>query len=249
MKHVFLYIFLSFSLFAFSQNEQLAQYYYEKGDFEKAKIGFEELLQKVPQNTQYFLRTIDCYQQLQQFDIAEKAIKERFDKYKQSNLLVELGYNFQLRKDDAKAKVYYDQAVDRIRTNPNEVYAISNSFERKVLLDYALKSYQTAIELQPSLKFNYQMGLLYGQLGNIEMMITSFLDEAYQSPQNTVLIQNQFVRFMVDDGDANFNELLRKALILRTQKNQDVFWNYYLSWFYVQQKEFEKAFIQQKAIY
>ena len=249
MKHVFLYIFLSFSLFAFSQNEQLAQYYYEKGEFEKAKIGFEELLQKVPQNTQYFLRTIDCYQQLQQFDIAEKAIKERFDKYKQSNLLVELGYNFQLRKDDAKAKVYYDQAVDRIRTNPNEVYAISNSFERKVLLDYALKSYQTAIELQPSLKFNYQMGLLYGQLGNIEMMITSFLDEAYQSPQNTVLIQNQFVRFMVDDGDANFNELLRKALILRTQKNQDVFWNYYLSWFYVQQKEFEKAFIQQKAIY
>ena len=249
MKHVFLYIFLSFSLFAFSQNEQLAQYYYEKGDFEKAKIGFEELLQKVPQNTQYFLRTIDCYQQLQQFDIAEKAIKERFDKYKQSNLLVELGYNFQLRKDDAKAKVYYDQAVERIRTNPNEVYAISNSFERKVLLDYALKSYQTAIELQPSLKFNYQMGLLYGQLGNIEMMITSFLDEAYQSPQNTVLIQNQFVRFMVDDGDANFNELLRKALILRTQKNQDVFWNYYLSWFYVQQKEFEKAFIQQKAIY
>ena len=249
MKKLFLYITLSFSLLAFAQNEQLAQYYYEKGDFEKAKIGFEELLQNVPQNTQYFLRTIDCYQQLQQFDIAEKAIKERFDKYKQSNLLVELGYNFQLRKDDAKAKVYYDQAVERIRTNPNEVYGISNSFERKVLLDYALKSYQTAIELQPSLKFNYQMGLLYGQLGNIEMMITSFLDEAYASPQNTVIIQNQFVRFMVDDGDANFNELLRKALILRTQKNQDVFWNHYLSWFYVQQKEFEKAFIQQKAIY
>ena len=249
MKKLFLYITLSFSLLAFAQNEQLAQYYYEKGDFEKAKIGFEELLQNVPQNTQYFLRTIDCYQQLQQFDTAEKAIKERFEKYKQSNLLVELGYNFQLRKDDAKAKVYYDQAVERIRTNPNEVYGISNSFERKVLLDYALKSYQTAIELQPSFKFNYQMGLLYGQLGNIEMMITSFLDEAYASPQNTVVIQNQFVRFMVDDGDANFNELLRKALILRTQKNQDVFWNHYLSWFYVQIKEFEKAFIQQKAIY
>ena len=90
MKKLFLYITLSFSLLAFAQNEQLAQYYYEKGDFEKAKIGFEELLQKVPQNTQYFLRTIDCYQQLQQFDIAEKAIKERFDKYKQSNLLVPL---------------------------------------------------------------------------------------------------------------------------------------------------------------
>ena len=34
-----------------------------------------------------------------------------------------------------------------------------------------------------------------------------------------------------------------------TQKDQDIFWNQYLSWFYVQQKEFGKAFIQEKAIY
>ena len=249
MKKLFLYITLSFSLLAFAQNEQLAQYYYEKGDFEKAKIGFEELLQNVPQNTQYFLRTIDCYQQLQLFDIAEKAIKERFDKYKQSNLLVELGYNFQLRKDDTKAKVYYDQAVERIKKNPNEIYSISNAFERKVLLDYALKSYKIATELNPNFNFNYQMGLLYGQLSNMEMMISTFLDEAYANPQNAIRIQNQLVRFMVDEGDATFSEMLRKALIIRTQKNQDVFWNHYLSWFYVQQKEFEKAFIQEKAIY
>ena len=249
MKKLFLYITLSFSLLAFAQNEQLAQYYYEIGDFEKAKIGFEELLQNVPQNTQYFLRTIDCYQQLQLFDIAEKAIKERFDKYKQSNLLVELGYNFQLRKDDTKAKVYYDQAVERIKKNPNEIYSISNAFERKVLLDYALKSYKIATELNPNFNFNYQMGLLYGQLSNMEMMISTFLDEAYANPQNAIRIQNQLVRFMVDEGDAAFSEMLRKALIIRTQKNQDIFWNHYLSWFYVQQKEFEKAFIQEKAIY
>ena len=249
MKKLFLYITLSFSLLAFAQNEQLAQYYYEKGDFEKAKIGFEELLQNVPQNTQYFLRTIDCYQQLQLFEKAEKAIKERFDKYKQSNLLVELGYNFQLRKDDTKAKVYYDQAVERIKKNPNEIYSISNAFERKVLLDYALKSYKIATELNPNFNFNYQMGLLYGQLSNMEMMISTFLDEAYANPQNAIRIQNQLVRFMVDEGDAAFSEMLRKALIIRTQKNQDIFWNHYLSWFYVQQKEFEKAFIQEKAIY
>ena len=249
MKKLFLYITLSFSLFAFAQNEQLAQYYYEKGDFEKAKIGYEELLQNIPQNMQYFLRTIDCYQQLQQFDVAEKAIQQRLDKYKQSNLLVELGYNFQLQKNDVKARNYYNQALERIKKNPNEVYGISSSFERKVLLDYALKSYQAAIEAEPNFNFNYQIGLLYGQLGNIEMMISTYLDDAYANPENSIRIQNQLVRFMVDDGDANFNELLRKALILRTQKNQDIFWNHYLSWFYVQQKEFEKAFIQQKAIY
>lgn len=249
MKKLFLHITLFFSLFCFSQNEQLAQYYYDKGDFEKAKISYEELLQEIPLNSQYFLRIIDCSQQLQQFESAEKALQQRLIKYNQGNILVELGYNFQLQKNDAKAKTYYDQALDRIRKNPNEVYGISNAFEKKVLLEYALKSYQTATELEPNFNFNYQIGLLYGQLSNMEMMIATFLDEAFANPQNSIRIQNQLVRFMVDEGDANFNELLRKALILRTQKNQDIFWNHYLSWFYVQQKEFEKAFIQEKAIY
>lgn len=249
MKKLLLHITLFFSLLCFSQNEQLAQYYYDKGDFEKAKISYEELLGNLPQNTQYFLRTIDCYQQLQQFPVAEKAIQDRLEKYKQGNLLVELGYNYQLQKNDAKAKIYYEQALDRIKKNPNEVYGISNSFERKVLLEYALKAYQTAAESVPNFNFNYQIGLLHGQLGNQEMMIDTFLNEAIANPQNSILIQNQFARFMADEGDASFSALLRKALIVRTQKNQDVFWNRYLSWFYVQQKEFDKAFIQEKAIY
>lgn len=249
MKKLFLHITLFFSLVCFSQNEQLAQYYYDKGDFEKAKISFEELLKNQPSNSQYFQRTIDCYQQLQQFDLAEKAIRERLDKYKQGNLLVELAYNFQLQKDEASANKYYDEAIDRIKKNPNEVYSISNSFEKKVLLEFALKSYQMAIEIQPNFNFNYQIALLYGQLGNTEMMISTFLDEAFANPQNSIQIQNQLARFMVDEGDENFTETLRKSLITRAQKNQDVFWNHYLSWFYVQQKEFGKAFIQEKAIY
>jgi tetratricopeptide (TPR) repeat protein len=249
MKKLFLHIALFFSLVCFSQNEQLAQYYFEKGDFEKAKISFEELLQSSPQNYQYFNRIVDCYQQLQDFSTSEKLIKERLDKYKQGSLLVELGYNFQLQKNEVSAKKYYDEAIERIKKNPNEVYGIANSFERKVLLAYALKSYQTATALEPKYNFNYQMALLYGQLGNTEMMISTFLDEAFANPQNSIQIQNQLARFMVEEGDENFNETLRKALITRAQKNQDVFWNEYLSWYYVQQKEFGKAFIQEKAVY
>ena len=249
MKYLFLNITLLFSLFGFAQNEQLAQYYYEKGDFEKARIGYEELLKSIPQNTQYFLRTVDCYQQLKQFDTAEKSIQQRFDKYKQGSLIVELGYNYQLQKNDLQAQKLFDQAIERIKKNPNEVYAIASSFEKKVLLEYALKSYQTAVEVDPDFNFNYQMALLYGQVGKIEMMITTFLNESAENPQNSMMIQNQLVRFMDNYGDASFNEQLRKALVLRTQKTQDVYWNRFLSWFYVQQKEFEKAFIQEKAIY
>ncbi|MDR7372940.1 tetratricopeptide repeat protein [Flavobacterium aquidurense] len=250
MKNLFIYIVLLWSSFIFSQNEQLAQYYYDKGDFEKAKISYEELLNSSPSNTQYFLRTVDCYQQLQQYALAEKMIQDRYSKYKQGVFLVELGYNFQLQKNDVKAKNYYDQAIEKIKTSPNDVYGIGNSFEKKVLLEYALKAYQTAMQVQPNYNFNFQIGMLYGQLGKTDQMINLLLTESYQNPQNANLIQTQLSRFMNGETDNTaFKDAMRKALILKTQKDQDVFWNHYLSWFYVQQKEFGKAFIQEKAIY
>lgn len=250
MKNICIYIVLLWSSFTFSQNEQLAQYYYDKGDFEKAKISYEQLLNASPSNTQYFLRTVECYQQLQQFANAEKAIQERYNRYKQGVLLVELGYNFQLQKNESKAKNFYDQAIEKIKTSPNEVYGIANSFEKKVLLEYALKAYQTGMQMQPNYNFNFQIGMLYGQLGKTDLMIDLLLTESFQNPQNTNLIQTQLSRFMNGETDNTaFKDALRKALILKTQQDQDVYWNHYLSWFYVQQREFGKAFIQEKAIY
>lgn len=249
MKKIIVFLFLCCFGIVFAQNEQLAQNYFDKGDFEKAKISYEELFKTQPYSGLYFQRIIECEQQLQHFDIAEKKIQERMKVMQQTNLLVELGYNYQLKKDDANAKKYYEESLNVIRKNPNEVYNIANAFERKSLIDYALKAYELAITLEPKFSFNYQMGLLYGQMGNTDMMIEKFLTEAYTNPQNNVMIQNQLTRFMTEDADVTFNESLRKALILRTQKSQDVYWNDYLSWFYVQQKEYGKAFIQQKAIY
>jgi tetratricopeptide (TPR) repeat protein len=249
MKKQLLYIILLFSTSMFAQNEQLAQYYYDKGDFDKALVSYQELLDGLPSNPFYFQRKIDCLQQLQQFEPAEKAIQERLSKYKQATLLVDLGYNFQLQKNETKAKKYYDEAIEKIKKNPNEVYGVANSFEKKVLLEYALKSYQVASALVPTFNFNYQMALLYGQLGDTDKMVTTFLDEAVANPQNAMLIQSQLARYMSNDGDSKFNDSLRKELILRVQKSQDIFWNHFLSWFYLQQKEFGKAFIQEKAIY
>lgn len=250
MKNIFIYIVLLWSGLMFSQNEQLAQHYYDKGDFEKAKISYEQLLNATPSNTQYFLRVVDCYQQLQQFSIAEKAIQERYNRYRQGVFLVEQGYNFQLQKNESKAKSFYDQAIEKIKTNPNDVYGIANSFEKKVLLEYALKAYQVAMQVQPNYNFNFQVGMLYGQLGKTDQMIDLLLTESFQNPQNANLIQTQLSRFMNGETDNTaFKDAMRKALILKTQKDQDVFWNHYLSWFYVQQKEFAKAFIQEKAIY
>ena len=249
MKKIFIILILFVSLWAKAQNEQLANNYFDRGEFEKALVSYEELLKSQEGNFNYFQRTIECYQQLLQFDKAEKAIENRIDKYRQSNLLVELGFNYQLQKNQEKAKKYYDQAIDKIKKNATEVYGIAYVFERKALVDYALLAYKTALEKEPKMSFNFQMAVLYGQQGNIELMIDTFLQESFQNPQNLPLIQNQLSRFMTEQEEITFNETLKKALLIRAQKTQDVFWNDFLSWFFIQQKEYGKAFIQLKAIY
>jgi hypothetical protein len=78
------------------------------------------------------------------------------------------------------------------------------------------------------------------------MMISTFLDESYANPQNSIVIQNQLSRFMSDDSDANFNETLRKDLILGS-KNQDLLESLF-ELVLRPTKEFSKS-IQEKAIY
>lgn len=249
MKKILSIIILFFCFLGQAQNEQLANNYFDRGDFEKALVSYEELLKSQEGNSNYFQRVIECYQQLQQFDKAEKALEKRIDKYRQSNLLVELGFNYQLQKDQEKANKYYNQAIDKIKKNATDVYGIAYLFEKKALIDYALLAYKTAVEKEPKLSFNFQMAVLYGQQGNTSLMIDTFLDEAFVNPQNLPLIQNQLSRFMTEEVDVTFNESLKKALLVRAQKTQDVFWNDFLSWLFIQQKEYGKAFIQQKAIY
>lgn len=249
MKKLFLFLVLFVTCSVFAQNEQLAQNYFDKGDFEKAVISYEELLKNQPSNGLYFQKVIDCYQQLAQYEKAEKALTARYEKFKQFNLLVEIGYNYQLQKKEPEAKKYYEQALEKIKENPSNVYMIAAAFERKIVLDYALKSYELASSLDPKLVFNYQTALIYGQLGNTDMMIERFLEESFKNQQNLIAIRNQLARFMTEDAEESFNTDLKKALLLRAQKSQDVFWNGYLSWFYLQQKDYAKAFIQEKAIY
>ncbi len=249
MKKILSFVLLLFSFWAYAQSEQLANNYFDRGDFEKALVSYEGLLKSQEGNYNFFQRIIECYQQLQQFDKAQTQLETRFNKYKQTNLLVELGFNYQLQKNQEKANKYYNQAIDKIKKNANEVYGIAYVFERKALVDFALLAYKTAIEKEPKMSFNFQMAVLYGQQGNTTQMIDAFLEEAYINQQNLPLIQNQLTRFMSEQEDVVFNDALKKALLLRAQKTQDIFWNDFLSWLFIQQKEYGKAFIQQKAIY
>ena len=241
-------VFLN-SFWVSAQNEQLALQYFDDGEFEKALTIFEESSQKQPSNFFFFQKIIECQQQLKQYDKAEEVILKRKDKNNQPLLLIELGYNYQLQKNTDKAEKNYDLAIQEVEKEPNYAYQVANSFEKKVLLEWALKAYETAQKKNPKLNFDYQSALLHGQLGKLDLMLQKLLDYSYSNQENTALVQNQLSRFLLDDVDGAFANEIKKGLLLKTQKSQDVYWNQFLSWYFVQQKEYGKAFVQEKAVY
>lgn len=257
MRKIIAIIALLLSVAAFAQNEQLAQNYFEKGEFEKALVIYQDLDKKQPYNLIYIQRLAACYQQLQQYANAGKFLAEKLEKVKLPMLYVEIGYNYQLQKDMANAQKNYNIALESITENPTNVYNIAQAFEQKVLIEQAVKAYELAVKANPSLNFDYQLALLQGQLGNVGLMIEKLLSYAYNNQQNLIVVQNQLSRFMNEEGEENptagtensFNTTLRKALLVNVQKTQDIFWNQFLSWYFVQQRDYGKAFVQEKAIY
>ncbi|WP_417352812.1 tetratricopeptide repeat protein [Flavobacterium alkalisoli] len=248
MKKVFALIAFMWSVAVFAQNEQLAQNYFEKGEFEKALVIYQDLDARHQNNTFFIQKIIACYQQLQQYGEAEKLINEKLKSTEKPYLYVELGYNYQLQDDKEKAEKNYNKAIETVAQNPSNVYAVASTFEQKVQVEKALEAYETATSINKSLNFDYQMALLQGQLGNIDLMIERLLSYSYNNKQSLPVVQNQLSRFMNEESNT-FNTSLRKALLVNTQKNQDIFWNHFLSWFYVQEKDYSKAFIQEKAIF
>ena len=249
MKKLLFYILFLTSVSAFAQNEQLAYNYFEKGEFEKALSMYQDLEKAQPYNIFFTQKVAACYQQLKQYDKAAQVLKDKLDKNRQPTLIVELGYNYQLQKDQQNADKYYNQAIDEITKNPSQVYGVAQAFEQKVLIPQALKAYTAATAANPNMNFDYQTALLEGQQGNMGKMIDKLLAYAYSNPQNLIMVQNQLSRFMEDEGSETFNDTLRKALLVNTQKTQDIFWNQFLSWYFVQKREYGKAFIQEKAIF
>ncbi len=232
-----------------AQNDALAKDFFDKGQFEKAVVAYEELYKQNPNNSTFLNNLVTSYQELKQFEKAENIILERQKRTNQVNLLVDLGYNHQLQGNNLKAEEYYKKAFEAVQENVNQASGVAYSFELKNLLEKALEVYNYATSQNDKLNFEYQKARIYGQLGNVEMMIESYLEYAYKNKNYTPSVQNQFNRFIIEDSSDSFTDMLRKSLLTKAQKTQDVYWNEFLSWFFIQQKQYDRAFAQEKAIY
>lgn len=250
MRFLFCIAFLFFSISLCAQDDFLAKQYFSDGDFEKAVVFYEKLVEKNPRRTDYVQGLISCYQQLERYEDAEEFLFKQLNmRSPHPTLLIEMGYNHTLQEQTEKADSYFDQAIAIIEQNPNFGYALGYQFQKYSLLDRAITAYQTAMEINPALDYNYQLARIYGEQGDVERMFRSYLNLISNGKTSKSNILRSIDDFVTSDPENKNNLLLKQILLEKAQKNPELIWNELLSWLFVQQNQFSSAFRQEKAIF
>jgi tetratricopeptide (TPR) repeat protein len=251
MKNWIFILFLLISQVNFGQNEYaLAERYYRDGEYKKAVELFKVLFNKNPYNTTYLKRLTSSYQESSQFDTAEKLLKSRLlANPNHTYLFVEIGYNYDRQHQKETAKIYYDKAIASIQKNSGMGGFIGRLFKENSLLDYAIAAYEKTMLYNPTANYQFQVAQVYGEKGNFEKMFTSYINLIDENINALNTVQHYTSRYITDDKLNNNNILFKRALIKKSVSNPKDVWNTLLSWLFIQQKEYNKAFIQEKALF
>lgn len=251
MRTLLFTIFILISSVNYGQNDfLLAEKYYRDGEYKKATQFYKILHSKNPFNTTYLKRLVNCYQETTQFKVAEKLLKNNLAK--NPNLVylnVELGVNFEKQKQTDIAKIYYEKALNSIDKNVGMGGYIGRLFKESSLLDYAIAAYEKTMLLNPNNNYEFQVAQIYGEKGNFEKMFTSYINLIDKKEQYLNTVQHYTSRYITEDKLNTNNILFKKALIRKSVSKPKDVWNQLLSWLFVQQKEYNKAFTQEKALY
>lgn len=234
----------------YAQNDALAKNYFEQGQFEKSLRIYEKLNKENPYRLDYFMGRVESLQQLERFKEAEHLIMAKLDNGRNfPQLYVELGYNYSLQNLPKLATSNYNKAIQSIDENPNFSYNIGRTFEKYSLLEEAISVYEKAMGLSDKLDFNMQLAQIYGEQGKLEKMFDSYLGLVEKNNAFKGSAQRYFSLYTTEDPNNEANLMLKKILLQRLQQNPDILYNQLLSWLFIQQKEYKKAFAQEKAIY
>ena len=249
MMRLFTIIFFFITTSAISQNDIIAKEYFQNGDYKKALIEYNKLYKNSSSNINYINQIISAHQQLEQYDEAETFIIKLIERINYPAFLVELGYNYQLKNDLKNANINYEKAIESIDLRASNVFSVARSFQNHSLLNEALIAYEKAMVINPDYNFNVQLAQIYGEQGNIEKMFNSYVDFAETNALAVRDVKRAINDFITEDSNNQNNILFRKILLKKIQEQPNLLWNELLSWLFIQQKDFKKAFIQEKAIF
>ena len=243
-------LFLSLSAIAQTQDEQLATQYFEDREYAKAAELYEKFFKKSKSETHYTYY-LNCLIALEDYTQAEETVKKLLKKEPENlRYLVDFGsiYNISGKRDEAEKQ--YNNAVKYLQPDQQLVTDLANMFITKQEYDFAVKAYLKGRKLFAGIyPFNFELAEVYSYKKDIPAMFNEYMDallfnEAYQEK-----VENAIQTALTDDVNNKKKEYLETALIQKVQENPDnKMFAQLLVWHYIQQNNFEGAFIQARAL-
>ena len=105
------------------------------------------------------------------------------------------------------------------------------------------------MDLNENANYNFQIAQIYGEKGEFKKMFDAYVDLVDKNKSFLNLVQRYTSRYITEDAEEETNVLFKKALLKKSISKPKSEWNILLSWLFSQQKEYKKAFIQEKALY
>lgn len=232
------------------EQNQLAQQYYKNKEFDKAATIFADLYNSQKSKV-FFTYYLNCLIELKDFETGEKIIKKEIRKNSTDlSFRVDLGFLYKTQGLLKEADEEYQQAIKLLMSDNNQITTLANAFLYKREYSFAEQTYLKGRKmLKDVYGFNFELANLYQIQSLYDKMINEYLDllEIHESYIQTV--QNRLQSSVYADKENNLTGLLKIQLIKRIQKNPDrKIFSELLIWLYLQEKDYENAFIQSSAL-
>ena len=240
------------SLGAVAQTDlELAEYYYNNGEFEQARLYYDKIW-KVNKTNKVYEKYLGTLVNLGELDEAEKMVKRKLktSRYNKANVYVDLGELYLKFGKDDKAYSAFDDAVSALEPGRSNGSRLGRAFIDINEYQYALKAYEKARRIDnDGYGFFYEMAQLQGIMGNHQGMVESYLDLLRDAPNYAQTVQNSMNRLLNVVEDEKNAEMVRGAVLKRVQREPEVtIYSELLIWLYLQRKEFSGALTQAKAL-
>jgi tetratricopeptide (TPR) repeat protein len=230
-------------------DEQLAQQFYQNKEFDKALDYYEKLYNKKSPQV-FYTPYLNCLLETKDFKKAEKIAKKQIKQNPESlNFIVDLGTVYTRSEEPDKAKNAWEQAVKSIKQD-EQVFEVANAFLAIQQADYAISAYLKGRKIsRNNYPYSFELANVYSTKGDKMGMISELLDALEINDSYLQSVQNALQTSFGNDADPKQNELLKTELLKRIAKSPDkTILSELLIWMQIQQKDWEGAFVQGKAL-
>ncbi|MFN6075533.1 MAG: tetratricopeptide repeat protein [Fluviicola sp.] len=254
MKKILLILITLFSLFdlsAQSTDQQLANLYYTNGEFEKAVVYFEKIINKKSAKFDQ-LRYVECLEKTNKGKEAEKVLKRLIDANpNDKDYMIALGDFYERNEQISDRDKLFNNEIKIASNAGYTTVELYNSFLKKGKTDWCIKALEAGKKEQKrNYDFSEQFAEIYAITGKTNEMIDIYFEMLDKNPNYAGTIQANLSRIIDFQTDQNGTYLtLKERLLERIQKKPNEFvYPEMLIWLFIQKKEFRSALVQANAL-